>query len=109
MASSPGDGLPPEPPLFDGTEDDTQRATAAELRRRVENRPTERVDLGKPTAYDAGRIDTDRQAMPSAFLPAPPGEDGGGETLPSLLLPAPPPLEERGREPLTSMTLAHMT
>jgi serine/threonine-protein kinase len=116
MSSSPGDGLPPEPPLFDGTEEDTERATAADVRRRVENRPTERMDVSR---VDVGRIDTDRQAMPSALLPEaehdssreplpsallpPPGHDSSREPLPSALLP--PPGHDSGREAIPSVML----
>lgn len=44
-------------PLYDGGEDDTVRATAEELQKLKE--------------ADIGRIDTDRQKMPSALLSTP--------------------------------------
>jgi predicted Ser/Thr protein kinase len=56
------DHPPPDLPVFDGGEADTVRATPAELRRAVDPK-------------DIGRIDTDRQRLPSEVLRRPLASD----------------------------------
>jgi predicted Ser/Thr protein kinase len=72
------DDAPKELPLFDGGEADTVRATASDLRaaaeaaKVAEDMKEAAASAAEDGAKDLGRIDTDRQKVPSALMASPP-------------------------------------
>ncbi len=68
------DDSPKDLPLFDGGEADTVRASASDLMKDLPPPGPDKALEAKP-ASDIGRIDTDRQKVPSTVLPRPLASD----------------------------------